>query len=81
MSSILTDLSFENIATYFTIYAMFNTHPNLEFLEILKFDLYRKCERETNYHALLLLANRIKGRKLAFKNYQAIGTPYETLSL
>lgn len=43
MTSLLGELSFENVVTYTIIYAMFNTKPNLEFMDILKFDLYRKC--------------------------------------
>lgn len=73
MTSLLGELSFENVVTYTIIYAMFNTKPNLDFLEILKFDLYRKCQQCNNYHPILILMGHIKHRKLTFRNYREKG--------
>lgn len=69
------------MVTYIIIYAMFNTKPNLEFLEILKFDLYRKCQQCNNYHPILILMGHIKNRKLAFRSYQGKGVAEEVIAM
>ena len=42
--------------------------PNMDFVEIIKFDLFRKCQSYKKEVELLNLMTRIKGRKLIYKN-------------
>lgn len=43
-------------------------NPNMDFISIVKFDLFRKCQSCTKEIVLLNLMTRIKGRKLIYKN-------------
>lgn len=40
----------------------------MDFVEIIKFDLFRKCQTCKKENVLLNLMGRIKGRKLIYKN-------------
>jgi hypothetical protein len=60
---------------------MLNHRPNLEFVEIVKFDLFRKAEECTLYFYLLDLITKITNRKLTFKVYQPKGVDPKKLEL
>ena len=52
---------------------MFNKRPNTEFIDIIKYDLYRKADHVSNYFYALDLITKIKQRQLTFRTFTAKG--------
>ena len=67
VQAILGDLSFTDVETFMCIYAMFSGEPDLQLMELLKFDLYRKAHTEQYHQVLFRTIVRIKDGQLTYK--------------
>ena len=78
---IVSQLSFQSVSTIFCIYATINYNASRQFIQVLRYDLFRKVERCAEYFYIYDIVRRFKGRKMVFRVNQPKGVGHKVLQI